>query len=327
MSGLAVFRGPAGGGPAEAAGWMTLATTLRLDPVDQWEDALADLQNSLADLNKEPPPDLAARIGEGIRDFPLPEWDGEDRPVSSGEPLAAQSSLPHAPFRLTNEATSRGIDFQFDNPAVPGMWLHQSNGGGVAATDFDCDGWPDLYFGNAGGEPLDDDGSRPNRLYRNLAGRFADVTQNAGVGGTAFSQGICAGDYDDDGFPDLLIANIGRNQLLRHNGDGTFTDVIQEAGLGDARWTTSMAIADIGATVRVHSGKKILTAQVTAGGGYHCSNERRLLFGLGESEEIERLEVEWSDDSTQQFEQLPANQHLLVIEGRAEPVVMGTPVH
>lgn len=243
--------------PAEAAGWARLATSMPRDPVDQWDSALAGLQNSLAQAHAAPPPDLAARIGEDLRDHPLPVWEGAEQPTASAESPSPGDTrqralpgdaVPHPVYQLTDEAASRGIDFQFDNgddPAVPGMWLHQSNGGGVAATDYDGDGWPDLYLADAGGEPLDDDGSRPNRLYRNLAGKFVDVTQHAAVGSRAFSQGLCAGDYNEDGFPDLLIANIGTNQLLRNNGDGTFTDVTDEVGLGDARWTTSIAIADL----------------------------------------------------------------------------------
>lgn len=238
--------------PAEAAGWTRWAMSVRLDPVDQLDAVVADLQKSLAEANAAPAPDFAARIGKNVRNFPVPAWDGADRPTSAGERPSQdeppRDSAPHPAFRLADEAASRGVDFQFDNgddPAVPGMWLHQSNGGGVAATDFDGDGWPDLYLGDAGGEPLDDDGSRPNRLYRNLAGEFVDVTQHAAVGSRAFTQGVSAGDFNEDGFPDLLIANIGRNQLLRNNGDGTFTDVTDQAGLGDARWTTSMGIADL----------------------------------------------------------------------------------
>lgn len=165
----------------------------------------------------------------------------------------------------------------------------------------------------------------PTQVFRRHRGRWVEVPGEEL--GEFFKQphigrSLVTGDLNRDGFADVVISHLQEPVAVLMNRTQTTSNrvVIDLCSVHGARDA-------IGATVRVHSGKKILTAQVTAGGGYHCSNERRLLFGLGESEEIERLEVEWSDGSTQQFEQLPANQHLLVIEGRAEPVVMGTLAH
>lgn len=237
---------------AEAAAWGRLATTMPLDPVDRFDAVMADLQRALSAATPKVSRTDPQNIGVDPVDFPVPVWDGAKGPRNSADQppqtASTQEGVRRPQLRLSNEASERGVDFQFDSgddPAVPGMWLHQSNGGGIAVTDFDCDGWPDLYFGNAGGRPLDDGGSLPNRLYRNVAGQFVDVTQSAAVGSRSFAQGLSAGDFNDDGFPDLLIANIGRNQLLRNNGDGTFSDVTEEAGFDDARWTSCVAIADI----------------------------------------------------------------------------------
>ena len=85
-----------------------------------------------------------------------------------------------------------------------------------------------------------------NRLYRNLGnGQFRDVTQEAGLGDIGYGQGVTVGDYDNDGDPDLFIANFGRNSLYQNQGDGTYTDVTVAAGLTSAEWSSSVAFADL----------------------------------------------------------------------------------
>ena len=73
-----------------------------------------------------------------------------------------------------------------------------------------------------------------NRLYRNLGDfRFQDVTDQAGLGDTGYGLGVCVGDYNNDGCPDVYVANFGPKVLYRNNGDGTFTEVTAEAGVAD----------------------------------------------------------------------------------------------
>ena len=104
--------------------------------------------------------------------------------------------------------------------------------GGVAVFDYNNDGLLDIFFTNGANIPsLEKTGpDLYNRLYRNNGdGTFTDVTQQAGVEGIGYSMGVAAGDYDNDGFVDLYVAGVNRNQLLHNNGDGTFTDVTAEA--------------------------------------------------------------------------------------------------
>src|SRR5258707_513067 len=110
-----------------------------------------------------------------------------------------------------------------------------------------CRGWPDLYFTQGGDWPVQDGQRRHlDRLFRNALGEsFVDVTDAAGIVESRFSQGVAAGDIDNDGFPDLFVANIGRNTLYRNNGDGTFSDITEAAAISGSAWTTSCAIADL----------------------------------------------------------------------------------
>ncbi|HEX2662315.1 MAG TPA: CRTAC1 family protein [Candidatus Acidoferrum sp.] len=104
-------------------------------------------------------------------------------------------------------------------------------GAGCAFFDYDNDGWMDIFI--LGGRRLD--GVPPgasSRLYRNNRdGTFTDVTQKAGLPDAGWANGICVGDFDNDGNEDLFVTYFGKSRLYRNNGDGTFTDVTTKAGL------------------------------------------------------------------------------------------------
>ncbi len=102
-------------------------------------------------------------------------------------------------------------------------------GPGVCVSDFDDDGFQDIYFVN--GRDLYNRGVNVrNALYRNNGdGTFTDVTEKAGVPGTGYGMGCVWGDYDNDGYPDLFVSQYGSNALYHNNGDGTFTDVTAKA--------------------------------------------------------------------------------------------------
>jgi hypothetical protein len=119
--------------------------------------------------------------------------------------------------------------------------MPEAFGPGCAFLDYDNDGWMDIYLVNSG--PSDFwQPSKPvrNALYRNNRdGTFTDVTERAGVTGGNFGMGVAVGDYNNDGYPDMLITGVGRAILYRNNGDGTFTDVTSEVGLDITAWSTS----------------------------------------------------------------------------------------
>ncbi len=119
--------------------------------------------------------------------------------------------------------------------------------GGVALIDYDRDGWPDIYFTNAQSVEmaLHGEKARSALYHNNHDGTFTDVTDKAGVGYPCWAMGASVGDYNNDGWPDLLVTCFGGVVLYRNNGDGTFTDVTKAAGLGgDTQWATGAAFGD-----------------------------------------------------------------------------------
>jgi hypothetical protein len=125
-------------------------------------------------------------------------------------------------------------------------YIVESMGTGCAFFDYDNDGWMDIFI--PGGRRLENTPSdATNRLYKNNRdGTFTDVTIKAGLVGAGWAQGVCVGDYNNDGFEDLFLTNYGQNLLYRNNGDGTFTDVTAQAGLlyPTTRYSTGCTFID-----------------------------------------------------------------------------------
>ena len=119
--------------------------------------------------------------------------------------------------------------------------------GGVALIDYNRDGWPDIYFTNAPSVEMALAGKKArSALYRNNHdGTFTDVSDQAGVATPCWAMGASVGDYNNDGWPDLLVTCFGGVVLYRNNGNGTFTDVTKQAGLGnDTLWAMGAAFGD-----------------------------------------------------------------------------------
>jgi hypothetical protein len=149
---------------------------------------------------------------------------------------------------LTHPTTYGGIERK--------RFIIETNGSGVALVDVDRDGWLDVLV--LSGTRLQEGARKEadytsadaptNRLYRNRRdGTFEDVTGKAGMRRTGWASGVCAGDYDNDGWNDLYLTYFGRNVLYRNRGDGTFADVTREAGLETAgvRWGSGCSFVDV----------------------------------------------------------------------------------
>jgi hypothetical protein len=148
--------------------------------------------------------------------------------VASPFRVRAASRRPH----FTDIAARSHFSYVSNNDYQPQKrkYFPQPMCGGVAALDYDQDGLMDLYFTN--GAKLPDLKKTGPEFYSLLLhnkgdGTFEDVTAKAGLTGAQmdFSFGAAAGDYDNDGYPDLFVANVGRNTLYHNNRDGTFSDV------------------------------------------------------------------------------------------------------
>ena len=153
-------------------------------------------------------------------------------------PLAVgQGSSPAPTIRFEEIATRSRLNFTTAASPTPNKNQIETMVAGVALLDYDGDGYLDVYLVNGAAIPSlkKESPAYWNRLFHNNHdGTFTDVTEKAGVAGAGYGMGVAVGDYDNDGWPDLFLANVTGNQLFHNNGDGTFTDVTAKAGLQGA---------------------------------------------------------------------------------------------
>ncbi|MGB7343386.1 MAG: FG-GAP-like repeat-containing protein [Pirellulaceae bacterium] len=169
---------------------------------------------------------------------------------NTGEP----KDLPdYLPATFVNIANSVGIIHRHQNAASPvekHFRLYEALGSGVACLDYDNDGLIDLYLGQAACNPQSASAKESNALYRGLGRRFQETALDADAQDFNYTHGVTSGDWNQDGFADLLIANIGVNRLMINQGDGTF---VEKKVTGDSEshtWnrpmlTMSVAMADL----------------------------------------------------------------------------------
>ncbi len=159
-----------------------------------------------------------------------------------------------SPVTFTDITAQTKINFKHEASPTARKYLLETMGAGVALLDYDNDGRLDIFFTN-GAQLLDPmpkgkmpDKTNPkfwNRLYRQKPdGTFEDVTERAGVKGIGYGFGAAVGDYDKDGFADLLVTHFGGAVFYRNNGDGTFSDWTKRLGIKVDGWATSAGFFD-----------------------------------------------------------------------------------
>lgn len=166
----------------------------------------------------------------------------------AASPLALSTSQLNSPITFVDVTRAAGINFEHDNAASPEKYLIETMGSGCGWIDYDQNGLLDLYLVNSAATRVySPRQSLRSALYQNNGdGTFTDVTSKARVGAEGlFGMGVAVGDYDNDGYPDLLVLGYGRCILYRNNGDGTFTDATARAGVENhGRWASSAAWFD-----------------------------------------------------------------------------------
>ncbi len=195
-----------------------------------------------------PTPDAAANPQDSgymrvlLRPTHPPVFDSQHRPITAG------GFVQGAPVIFEDVSHKSGIDkFQHRSGTPAKSTIIEVPGSGVALLDYDNDGWLDIYLLNGstvaalkGQEPA----PKAMLLHNNHDGTFTDVTAKVGVANERWGFGVAVGDYDNDGWPDIYVANYGKNRLYHNNHDGTFTDVAEKAGVALGGWSAGPSWGD-----------------------------------------------------------------------------------
>lgn len=170
------------------------------------------------------------------------------KPVDPKSPGTTSSTAtnpdPEDPSRAAwfrDHRAKMGVDFVYHSGHQTDYLFPEIVGGGGALFDMDNDGDLDLYLVDGGNLNRNSQSTARNKLYRNDQGKFVDISSGSGADDDGYGMGVAAGDFDNDGYIDLFVTNVGKNCLLRNQGNGTFVDVTEPAGVGDTGWGTSTA--------------------------------------------------------------------------------------
>ena len=239
------------GRPMEALAWHRLLLAGTNAP-DEAIKQLAAEQRKVILAEQQNADHLRSVLLCGLKldDYPIdPAWLAESRrKLSDPDSPPGHDTRKALPPSFVNVAERVGLDFTYLNAPIRverEFRIFQAYGGGVACLDYDLDGNVDFYLGQAAGEPPEGRGTSPNQLARNLGGSVQNVTEPAGCDDRGYTCGITAGDWNQDGFPDLVIGNMQENSLWINQGDGTFRRHGGDAMWDEPKYTTSLAIADV----------------------------------------------------------------------------------
>jgi hypothetical protein len=181
-------------------------------------------------------------MGSGSGANMPPVYDSQKRPITVGNivdsgPVAFQDVAKAAGLTVWNHTMGNA-----DKKLICDV-----NGSGVGLIDYDNDGWLDIYMVNGSNFPSLDGKQEPPHaalFHNNHDGTFTDVAAKAGVTNDRWGFGVAIADYDNDGWPDIFVSNLGKNRLYHNNHDGTFTDVAEKAGVTLGNWSAGATWGD-----------------------------------------------------------------------------------
>lgn len=180
------------------------------------------------------------------------QFDEQHRPITAG------GFVKSGPVIFLDVAKQAGLTKWRNVTGTPQKRvIIEAKGSGVCLLDYNHDGWLDIYLVNGSTFEAHEGKAEPPHaaLFRNNHdGTFTDVTQQAGVANDRWGLGCAVGDYDNDGWPDLYVTNVGANRLYHNNRDGTFTDVAEKAGVALAGPSPDIAVDHTGATFGDYDG-------------------------------------------------------------------------
>ncbi len=195
---------------------------------------------------------ILTHLGAGILIGTL----GYNSPAANREqPIYPPTTNHPGPAWFEDVAAKAGIDVvNVNGDAISKYYILEATGSGVAIFDYDNDGWPDIFLVN--GTYLQSKAEQHSTVpvppptshlfHNNRDGTFSDVTVKAGLADTGWGQGVCVGDYDNDGYEDLYVTAYGKNRLYHNQGNGTFKNIAEEAGVAGTgkEWGTGCAFVD-----------------------------------------------------------------------------------
>lgn len=171
-------------------------------------------------------------------------------PVTTAGIYPATAAHP-SPAWFIDVAGRAGLNAMDVNGGIDSKrYIIESTGSGAAIFDYDNDGWPDIFLVNGSrlaDSPSGDSQPPSNHLFHNNRdGTFTDVTARAGLVSSGWGQGVCVGDYDNDGYEDIYVTSYGKNHLYHNQGDGTFKEVGDQSGVAGSgkEWGTGCAFVD-----------------------------------------------------------------------------------
>ncbi|HKD58997.1 MAG TPA: CRTAC1 family protein [Terracidiphilus sp.] len=171
-----------------------------------------------------------------------PVYDAQKRPITAG------GFVDKGTIVFEDVARAAGLSkWQHVMGAKQKKYILETDGSGVGLIDYDNDGWLDIYLVNGSTyDAMTGKKTPPHAalFHNNHDGTFTDVAAKAGVTNDRWGFGVAIGDFDNDGWPDILVANFGKNRLYRNNHDGTFTDVAEKAGVTLGNWSDGATWGD-----------------------------------------------------------------------------------